>query len=860
MKKIKVFLVVLSLLMCFSSATCMAAKFYDTIGTEYEGVVDRVAALGIINGISEKTFAPEKGLTRAELAKIITYTKGLQEYADTTNLPSSFKDVKSTHWAKNYIMVATDLGLLKGYEDGTFKPEKEVSYAEFIAITLRSLGYVNIDEKSGSTWYSGYIKRMYEIDLNKGMSNFKSYDAPAKRGDVAMMWWNMLVSERWAIDSQNEFSGLNYTYSSVTQLDYLFPDFRLVRGKVSNISNGMSGDRISVTLGGRAYLTQSAVPIYAYGAIGTGIYDPDTKMLYGFAFDEDYEDYKLVSGPTFYLEEQGYKFKNAKVSNSFGSRNDANYAYLLVSNVDNSVLRAVFMDASNSWYVDSVKVEEISEEDGGSDPENEEYEALAKVFLNDSEENLTTNEAAVILKGKLIPWEEVPEGAILTELIPNNLYTYETKVVEGTVTNYEKLTNLYIDYDRYLVSSNCTYTVYGETLEDDDDTLKVQKFSKMKKKEFEELLPRKIQYHLNTAEEITRITFGRYAPNNIIDKYDNGDYRFFYVDTMAYTTSGEDARITIGGKSFGGKNLRYQVEEKDELKKGDFVFVTDFEDDIAQEMKIVDSSSTYDDDMGMIYDISQDDYTAGGFGEYAITSKTLVFQVLKYYEENSMTNVKKTTMQRVESLDEIENLDKYMIHIFYNEEMNIDIIIAERELNKAVYPVGRVMDIWRYVTDAEVEDETDVELARVKIGTVNGDTVTTVGFSGECQIGELVTYDPDTLEDIVRIKERFRLVFLGYKGDLVIDSFDDKAKTANIVGESNILNLKEDTYEYKGREYDLLEYKYLLANVRWDSSINSWRFTLVNFYDKEDLILRAGDRIAFGELNGIAVIYRGYSE
>ncbi len=860
MKKIKVFLVVLSLLMCFSSATCMAAKFYDTLGTEYEGVVDRVAALGIINGISEKTFAPEKGLTRAELAKIITYTKGLQHYADTTSLQSTFKDVPSSHWAKNYIMVATDLGLLKGYEDGTFKPEKEVSYAEFIAITLRCLGYVNIDETSGSTWYSGYIKRMYEIDLNKGISNFKSYDASAKRGDVAKMWWNMLVSDRWAIDSQNDISGLNYTYSSVTQLDYLFPDFRLVRGKVNNISSDMSGDRISVSLGGRAYSTQSSVPIYAYGATGSGIYDPDTKTLYGFAFDEDYENYKLVSGPTFYLEEQGYKFKNAKNSASLGSRNDANYAYLLVSNEDNSVLRALFVDASESWYVDSIKVETISEEDGGSDSDNDEYEALANVFLNESEDPFTTNAAAVIVKGKFVPWEDVPEGSILTELIPGNLYTYETKTVEGTVTNYDKLTNLYIDYDRYLVSDDCTYTIYGETVDDDDDTLKVSSFSKMKKKEFEELLSRKIEYHLNTAEEITRITFGRYAPNNIIDKYDNGDYRFFYVDTMAYTSSGEDALVTIGGKSFGGKNLRYQVEENEDLQKGDFVFVTDFDDDFAQEMKIVESSSTYDDDMGVIYDIEKDDYTAAGFGEYAITSKTLVFQVLKYYEENSMVNVEKTTMQRVESLNDIENLDKYMIHLFYNEEMNIDIIIAERELNKAVYPVGRVMDIWRYVTDAEVEEETDIELARAKIGTVNGDTITTVIFSGDCQIGELVTYDPDTIDNTLRIRERFRLIFLGYKGDLVIDSFDDKAKTATVVGESNVLNLNEDTYEYKGREYDLLEYKYLLANVRWDSSINSWRFTLTNFYDKEELTLRAGDRIAFGELNGIAVIYRGYSE
>ena len=63
----------------------------------------------------------------------------------------------------------------------------------------------------------------------------------------------------------------------------------------------------------------------------------------------------------------------------------------------------------------------------------------------------------------MVRWDDIPEGAILTELKPGSLYTYETKVIEGTVTNYDKLDNLYIDYDRYIVADDCTYTVYGDT-------------------------------------------------------------------------------------------------------------------------------------------------------------------------------------------------------------------------------------------------------------------------------------------------------------------------------------------------------------------------------------------------------------
>ena len=84
MKKIKIFMLIVCLIMCFSSIT-LAANFYDIKGTKYEGVVDRVARLGIINGMSETAFAPNKSITRAELAKMIVYTKGLKMYAFQLN-------------------------------------------------------------------------------------------------------------------------------------------------------------------------------------------------------------------------------------------------------------------------------------------------------------------------------------------------------------------------------------------------------------------------------------------------------------------------------------------------------------------------------------------------------------------------------------------------------------------------------------------------------------------------------------------------------------------------------------------------------------------------------------------------------
>ncbi len=858
MKKFRVFLVIACLLIGFSSTNVFAAKFYDTIGTEYEGVVDRVAALGIINGISDKTFAPNKGLTRAEFAKIITYTKGLDHYATTIDLPSSFKDVKKDYWAKNYIMVATDLGLLKGYEDGTFRPEKEVSYAEFIAVTLRTLGYVNIDETSGTTWYSGYVKRMFDINLNEGMSSFKSYELSAKRGDVAMMWWNMLISDKWAISAESETSGLYYTYSNTTQLEYLFPDFRYVKGRVNSISSGMSGDLlIDVQLGSRHCKTSSSVPIYAYGAMGSGVLNPKSGILYGFAIDEDYDDFEVVSGPTFYLKEQGYKLDSAKSISSFGSKDAANYAYAIVAKDSKNVFRTVYLDASDSYLVQSVNIGDAKNEEAIAEDDEEdveEYEDERLVYLNNEEEAFTTTSAAVIVKGKLVNWESIPENAILTELIPDMLYTFETKVIDGEVTNYDKLSELYIDNDRYIVFSDCEYTIYGE--ENDNGNLKVMKFSKIKTQKFEELLSRDVEYHLNVAEEICFIEFGKYLPSNILEKYDNGDYRFFYIDSIGYR-SDEDV-VIVGGKSFGGKLLKYDLSYSDGLNKGVFVYVSNTKDGTLSEYEILDSSAAYGDDISLIYDFKLDE-SSNIFGEYSLTDKTLFYKVYKYYEENSTDSVERVVMQQVNDIDEIENLSKYKLNLLVNENMDLDIVIAERDLNKAVYPVGKVSELVKYTGDSEVYDPTSLEV-KVKVATVGDTSFTAIAYSGDLAWGELITYDPDSIENHLIVKERFKTEVLGYKGDIVVHDVEKNGQVATVVGNSSLLDFSKDTFDYKGREYDLLDYKYLLTTVRWEQERNSWGFKLTRFYDKEEIELKPGDRIAFGELNGIAVIYRGYTD
>ena len=866
MKKIKICVLMACLIMCVSSLT-FAANFYDVKGTKYEGVVDRVASLGIINGISETTFAPNKSITRAELAKMIVFTRGLQDYAETSGLKAGFSDTNG-HWAESYIAAAEDLGFLNGYKDGTFKPDAEVSYAEVIAIILRGLGYVNIDETSGSTWYSGYIKRMFEIELGKGVEISTSYEAPAKRGDVAIFWWNMLISNKWVVDSEWEVSGLYYTYSNQTQMDVLFPDYAVITGRVNSIFNNESGDAIGVQINNKDYETNSDVPIYAKGAIAVGVVDKESKYIYGFTIDEELEEHKVVSGPIFYLEEQGYNLNKSENESVYGMKSKASYAYLLVSKEDNTILRSVLIDASNSNYVEKINITTKKQEP--NDKEKEEEEKTESIYLNDSDDPWVEDakHAIVIKNGKRVEWESIEEGSIITELSKGELYTYEKNILYGKITDYSDLKDeLYIDNDKYSISENCFYVKMGTVVSDKDDSLKLFNYhTSMSKKELEPLLSRDIEVYLNMAEEICFIKFGKYLASNLVEKYDNLDEKFFYLTSLTYRSG--DEFMNVGGNSLTGKSLKYYVPYSEDFSVGDFVMVSKIEGKYAENIELLNSDVMYEEnDISILIDYDAELYN-NAFGEYILVDDTVIFKVNKYYENNSSNKIDTCVLTELSSIYQVQDLEKYKIHLFCNNDMEIDIVFLERELNRTNYPVGRVIEI-RNVSDEDEDKDNNknemiIPVLHAKIATIGGKSEFYEILSGDCEVGELITYDAGENADEklarIKVKERFQIKFLGYEKDVVVESFNKELKSAKIKNNSEYLDLLNSTFSFNNKEIDLLEYKYILSEVKRDSTTGDWKFISAKFYEKEDLVLKPGDRIAFGELNGIAVIYRGWSK
>ncbi|HER2178005.1 TPA: S-layer homology domain-containing protein, partial [Streptococcus pyogenes] len=83
-----------------------------------------------IQGYTDGSFRPERNVTRAEMATLITRILG------TSTLEGSheFTDVTSSHWAQASISAAAQSGSVQGYTDGSFKPDQAITRAEMAVV------------------------------------------------------------------------------------------------------------------------------------------------------------------------------------------------------------------------------------------------------------------------------------------------------------------------------------------------------------------------------------------------------------------------------------------------------------------------------------------------------------------------------------------------------------------------------------------------------------------------------------------------------------------------------------------------------------------------------------------------------
>lgn len=112
---------------------------------------------GVLKGYTDGTFKPDKEVTRAEFAKIAVLAMGYTDaQAKLLQGKTVFKDLPASHWATGYINLAVSQGIIKGYPDGTFKPDNKVKVAEALTVYVQGLK-MNVNPSNNGEWYYPYL-------------------------------------------------------------------------------------------------------------------------------------------------------------------------------------------------------------------------------------------------------------------------------------------------------------------------------------------------------------------------------------------------------------------------------------------------------------------------------------------------------------------------------------------------------------------------------------------------------------------------------------------------------------------------------------------------------------------------------
>ena len=105
-------------------------------GSWYNIAVSTLSNMGILGGYEDGTFRPNASITRAEFAKIAV---SFFDWADVYAV-NSFVDVRDSAWYADYVAVAAEIGLIEGYGGNVFRPDATITRAEACTIINRTLG------------------------------------------------------------------------------------------------------------------------------------------------------------------------------------------------------------------------------------------------------------------------------------------------------------------------------------------------------------------------------------------------------------------------------------------------------------------------------------------------------------------------------------------------------------------------------------------------------------------------------------------------------------------------------------------------------------------------------------------------
>lgn len=188
----KILSLLIALALCFGAVPMAFAE------DDLQEKVDYISSLGIMTGYEDGSFRTDNLITRTEFTAVAVRLAGQADSAQGGMYDGSFSDVTPDFWGAGYIALASNMGIINGYTDGTFLPNNNVTYNEAIKMIVCLLGYGLQAEKLGGypTGYTAVASRLKLLDFN-----YYEPTAPINRGEVVRLVYNTLDVELMITES-----------------------------------------------------------------------------------------------------------------------------------------------------------------------------------------------------------------------------------------------------------------------------------------------------------------------------------------------------------------------------------------------------------------------------------------------------------------------------------------------------------------------------------------------------------------------------------------------------------------------------------------------------------------------------------
>ena len=165
----KVLALVLVIATVLSFATVASAKttdYKDAKDVKNTEAVDVLSAIGVLNGYTDGEYKPNRVISRAEAAKIIAMFDNGDNDIKELYAPVNVTDVAAKHWAQSYISYCYHTGIIAGIGNNKYAPEAEVTGVQFLKMVLVVLGF---DAKEEGLVGTGYSVRTRNLAREMGL-------------------------------------------------------------------------------------------------------------------------------------------------------------------------------------------------------------------------------------------------------------------------------------------------------------------------------------------------------------------------------------------------------------------------------------------------------------------------------------------------------------------------------------------------------------------------------------------------------------------------------------------------------------------------------------------------------------------